>query len=151
MPIVRILSALVTLVAVVTLGAASTAQARSHTGPSMGAVSAAATTDPVGTEPPVDTELPVDTANPFFPEERSVTDCIGLVERPGCGSESRGGLHQNLAAIAMAAGLFLIFGRVGWVLLRSQQRAQDTTIADSPEAHRAQDTDDTNRSDDPSS
>ena len=76
----------------------------------------AAATDPVGTD------LPVDTANPFLPENRDVTDCVGTVQRPGCGSEARGGWHQNLVAIAMIGGLFIVFGRVAWVVVKAQRR-----------------------------
>ncbi len=71
--------------------------------------------------PPADE--PVTTANPFLPDQQDLTDCVGLVERPGCGSESRGGLHQNLVAIAMIAGLLVVFGRVAWVIRRSHQRS----------------------------
>lgn len=75
-----------------------------------------AATDPVGTD------LPVDTANPFLPENRDVTDCVGTIQRPGCGSAARGGWHQNLVAIAMIGGLFIVFGRVAWVVMKAQKR-----------------------------
>ncbi len=88
------------------------------TAPAAPVIDAAA---PAGTEPaPLDE--PVTTANEFLPDQRDLTDCVGLVERPGCGSESRGGLHQNLVAIAMVSGLAVIFGRVGWVTWRSSQQ-----------------------------
>lgn len=83
--------------------------------------------------PPTDvppTDEPVVTANPFLPDEQDLTDCVGLVERPGCGSESRGGLHQNLVAIVMIVGLLLVFGRVAWVIRRSQQRAAEAVSSD---------------------
>ena len=65
----------------------------------------------------------VDTANPFLPENRDLTDCVGTIERPGCGSESRGGWRQNLVAIVMVAGLLIVFGRVAWGVRRSQQQS----------------------------
>jgi hypothetical protein len=80
------------------------------------------------TVPP--TDEPIVTANPFLPEQQDLTDCVGLVERPGCGSESRGGLHQNLVAIVMIVGLLLVFGRVAWVIRRSQQRAAESVPSD---------------------
>jgi hypothetical protein len=85
------------------------------------------------TVPPASDEEngPVTTANPFFPDEQNLTDCVGLVERPGCGSESRGGLHQNLVAIIMVAGLLVVFGRVAWVIRRSHQRAADADTSPS--------------------
>jgi hypothetical protein len=84
--------------------------------------SAAATTpapDPIA---PATTELVVDEANPFLPDERDVTDCIGMLQRPGCGSESRGGWHQNAVAIVMVTGLVIVFGRVAWGVYRSQRK-----------------------------
>jgi hypothetical protein len=82
------------------------------------AVSAAAT-DP--TVPPSD-EVVVDEANPFLPDDRDLTDCVGMLQRPGCGSDARGGWHQNAVAIVMIAGLLLVFGRIAWSVRRSQQR-----------------------------
>jgi hypothetical protein len=32
-----------------------------------------------------------DTLNPFLPEDRSLGECISSVQKPGCGSEARGG------------------------------------------------------------
>ena len=61
---------------------------------------------------PVSTDVPVDTANPFLPEDADLTACVGTLQRPGCGSDQRGGWHQNLVAIAMIGGLLIIFGRV---------------------------------------
>ena len=81
---------------------------------------AATTPEPVA---PATTELIVDEANPFLPEERNVTDCIGMLQRPGCGSESRGGWHQNAVAIVMVTGLLIVFGRVAWGVRRSQKNA----------------------------
>ena len=67
-------------------------------------------------------EIVVDEANPFLPENRDLTECIGMLQRPGCGSEARGGWHQNAVAIVMIAGLLLVFGRVAWGVRRSQKQ-----------------------------
>ncbi len=85
-------------------------------------------TDPTTTTTvaPTSDEIVIDEANPFFPETRDLTDCIGTVERPGCGSEARGGWHQNLVAIAMIGGLLIVFGRVAWGVRRSQKNAAAT-------------------------
>ncbi len=72
---------------------------------------------------PPTTEIVVDEANPFLPENRDLSDCIGMLQRPGCGSESRGGWHQNAVAIVMVSGLFIVFGRVAWGVRRSQKNA----------------------------
>jgi hypothetical protein len=79
----------------------------------------AAPPDPV---PVASDDVTVDTANPFVPEDVDLTTCVGTLQRPGCGSESRGGWHQNLVAIAMVGGLLLVFGRIAWGVRRSQKR-----------------------------
>ena len=66
-------------------------------------------------------EIVVDEANPFLPENRDLTDCVGTLQRPGCGSEARGGWHQNAVAIVMISGLALVFGRVAWGIRRGQK------------------------------
>lgn len=78
---------------------------------------------PVST--PVDSTIPPEpptTVNEFFPENVDVTDCIGTVERPGCGSKSRGGWRQTLVFVAMIIGLLIIFARVGYALSRNRNR-----------------------------
>lgn len=82
---------------------------------------------PEPTTPPT-TELVIDEANPFLPENRDLTDCIGMLQRPGCGSEARGGWHQNLVAIVMVAGLLIVFGRVAWGVRRGQKNAKASTL-----------------------
>ncbi|MGA9275907.1 hypothetical protein [Ilumatobacter sp.] len=71
------------------------------TTPAVIAVDAAGAGDP----PPV-------TVSDFFPEENNLTDCLGLVERPGCGSEERGGWAQNVIFVLLVLGLGFIFWRV---------------------------------------
>ena len=73
---------------------------------------------------PVTTEVPVVTANPFLPEEADLTSCIGMLQRPGCGSEERGGWHQYLVAIAMVGGLLIVFGRVAWGVARNRRKSE---------------------------
>ena len=68
-------------------------------------------------------EIVIDEANPFLPENRDLTDCIGTLQRPGCGSEARGGWHQNAVAIVMVTGLLIVFGRVAWGVRRGQKNA----------------------------
>ena len=74
-------------------------------------------------------EIVVDEANPFLPETRDLTDCVGTLERPGCGSEARGGWRQNAVAVVMIAGLVLVFGRIAWGIRRGQKNAA-TTVPD---------------------
>jgi hypothetical protein len=81
-------------------------------------------TEPATTANTVPTdEIVIDEANPFLPETRDLTDCVGMLQRPGCGSEARGGWHQDLVAIAMVGGLLIVFGRVAWAVRRSQKNA----------------------------
>ena len=78
-----------------------------------------------GDEPePVPTEVPVVTANPFLPEEADLTSCIGMLQRPGCGSEERGGWHQYAVAAVMVGGLAIIFGRVAWGVARNRRNSE---------------------------
>lgn len=97
-------------------------------GPIAPQVASASSTDPTvpPTTLPAD-EIVVDEANPFLPENRDLTDCVGTLERPGCGSEARGGWHQNAVAIVMIGGLMLVFGRIAWSVRRGQKNAAVTT------------------------
>ena len=108
---VHILS--VSIITVALIGGAGTSSAAIAISP---VTPANATVDStVPDEPPT-------TANDFFPEERDVTDCIGTVERPGCGSKARGGWRQTLVFIAMFIGLFIIFGRVAVGVTRNRKK-----------------------------
>jgi len=52
------------------------------------------------------------TVSDFYPEDSNLSDCLGLVERPGCGSEARGGWRQTMVFVALAAGMAVIFWRI---------------------------------------
>jgi hypothetical protein len=95
---------------------------------------------PVGaTVPAPPDDVPVVTANPFIPEEQDLTDCIGLLQRPGCGSEARSGMHQYLVAAALAGGLLLIFGRIFWGVHRNRHRSESPPLDATPPAATPQD------------
>ena len=96
-------------------------------GPFAPQVASASSPDPTvpPTTVPTD-EIVIDEANPFLPETRDLTDCIGTLQRPGCGSEARGGWHQNAVAIVMIGGLALVFGRIAWGVRRGQKNAAVT-------------------------
>jgi hypothetical protein len=55
---------------------------------------------------------PLTTANEFFPESRDITDCIGVLEKPGCGSEDRGGWRQFAVLGVLVLGLTFVFGNI---------------------------------------
>ena len=69
------------------------------------------------------------TISDFYPEDSNLSDCVGLVERPGCGSEERGGWRQAAVFVVLAAGMALIFWRisVGIRRNRSDQPGNDRT------------------------
>lgn len=75
--------------------------------------------DPVVTEPIV--VRPPITANDFLPEERDVTDCIGVLERPGCGNENRGGWRQFAVLGALTLGLVVVFGNIARGVRRNRR------------------------------
>ena len=82
------------------LVAPAPASATSHV-----SLAAAAPADTIPDRPPV-------TVSEFFPDEQNLSDCLGLVERPGCGSEARGGWRQTLVFGVLVIGLALIFWRI---------------------------------------
>lgn len=59
-----------------------------------------------------DTSPPIDTINEFYPEDRSLGDCLSSLPKPGCGSDARGGWHQSLVLVAILAGLAFIAWRI---------------------------------------
>jgi hypothetical protein len=67
-----------------------------------------------------DSSQPVPTVSDFYPEDNNLSDCVGLVERPGCGSEARGGWRQALVFAALAGGL----GLVGWRVTQNVRKNQ---------------------------
>lgn len=64
---------------------------------------------------------PSTTINEFFPESNNVTDCIGALERPGCGNENRGGWRQSLLFFVMVGGLAVVFGRIAYSVTRNRR------------------------------
>ena len=76
----------------------------------------------VATAPPVSeptTTEPVVT-NDLIPDNNNITDCVGTVQRPNCGSKARADGHTYLVFLALAAGLVFI----GWRIARGV-RARD--------------------------
>ena len=58
------------------------------------------------------TAPPPDTINDFLPEQRNIGDCLGALQRPGCGSEARGGWRQGLIFLALLGGLAVVAARI---------------------------------------
>jgi hypothetical protein len=55
--------------------------------------------------------------NDFVPD-RNISECVGLVERPDCGSESKGGLGMTLTFVALLLGLGVVLGRIAMSVRR---------------------------------
>ena len=83
---------------------------------------AAAAAAPDPTVPPA--TAPVVTANEFLPTDRDLTDCVGVLEKPGCGSEERGGTATTVVFVVMLLAMVFIFGRIA-MGVRQNRRAID--------------------------
>ena len=77
---------------------------------------------PSPTAPPA--TVPVVTANEFLPTDRDLSDCVGVLEKPGCGSQARGGTAITVVFIIMLLAMVLIFARIA-VGVRQNRRAID--------------------------
>ena len=64
---------------------------------------------------------PPTTVDDFLPENQNLGDCLGTLERPGCGSEGRGGWRQTLVFVVMGVGLAIVFGRIAWAVRRTRR------------------------------
>ena len=67
---------------------------------------------------------PVVTANEFLPTDRDLSDCVGVLEKPGCGSEERGGTATTVVFIVMLLAMVVIFARIA-IGVRQNRRAID--------------------------
>ena len=94
-----------------------------------GRIGVAAAASPPTTEGPTNT-VPDSTFNDFIPEQRSISDCISAVPKPGCGSESRSDWHQWLVLIALAGGMAF----VGWRVVAGLRRPASEPASE-PEPH----------------
>jgi len=61
--------------------------------------------------------------NDFMPQEANLSDCLGSLPRPGCGSDARGGWRQYLTMGVLSLGLAF----VGWRIARGV-RARDAVV-----------------------
>jgi hypothetical protein len=53
-----------------------------------------------------------DTANVFTPDDQNVSSCVGTLERPDCGSKSKGGWRMYLTFAVLIGGMSFVFWRV---------------------------------------
>lgn len=85
-----------------------------------------------GTEP---VDPPPITVNEFFPQDRSLSDCLSALPKPGCGSEARGGMHQTAVFAALVLGLLVIGTRIVFAIRRrdaANMPSDDTPADDAP-------------------
>ena len=75
-------------------------------------------------------DAPPPTFNEFLPEDRSITDCISALPRPGCGSKARGGWRQRLVLYLLVLGLSALVALV----VRGARRARPTRTSPSDHA-----------------
>lgn len=61
--------------------------------------------------------------NDFIPEDQNVGTCIGAVDRPDCGSKSKGGWRMYLTFAVLLSGM----GFIGWRIARSI-KARDSVM-----------------------
>ncbi|MEQ1699801.1 MAG: hypothetical protein ABMA25_06810 [Ilumatobacteraceae bacterium] len=61
--------------------------------------------------------------NDFLPEDQNVGTCIGAVDRPDCGSKSKGGWRMYLTFAVLLSGMAFI----GWRIARSI-KARDAVV-----------------------
>jgi hypothetical protein len=109
-------AALALFAGVLTLGACS------GQNPYQAAESAnSAVTSPDVTTPAGGSSSVVD--NDFIPEDQNVGTCIGAVDRPDCGSKSKGGWRMYLTFAVLLSGM----GFIGWRIARSI-KARDAVV-----------------------
>lgn len=68
---------------------------------------------------------PVVNDNEFLPQRENITECIGAVERPNCGSEAKGGWQMYLTFGVLIAGM----GFIAWRVVRSV-KARDAVMVE---------------------
>jgi len=52
-------------------------------------------------------------ADNVFTPDANISSCVGTLERPDCGTKTKGGWHMTLVFTVLIAGLAFVFWRVG--------------------------------------
>jgi hypothetical protein len=87
------------------------------------------------------TEQAPPVSNVFIPDDQDLTDCVGTLDRPNCGSDEKGGWHFYLTMLALTGGLAFI----GWRVSKGI-RARDAALNASVTSERPADPSTTPRS-----
>ncbi len=100
------------LVAVLVMFAPTGAAGASATRPADAARTAAVSA------PPPNTNVPTPTDNPFIPTKQNLSDCVGTMELPNCGSPKKGDSRTYLTFAVLMLGM----GFIGWRIVVSVRR-----------------------------
>ena len=73
-------------------------------------------------------QAPASETNVFTPEDANVSSCVGTMERPDCGSKSKGGWRMYLTFAVLMSGM----GFIGWRIARSIR--QRDAVLNAPKA-----------------
>lgn len=103
------------LLAVAVFGGTATLTAHAGDTPQLAA--------PAGAEAPIDTSTVTTEGNVYVPGDENVSSCVGTLERPDCGSKSKGGWRMYLTFAVLMAGM----GFIGWRIARGI-RARDAVV-----------------------
>jgi hypothetical protein len=93
-----------------------------------------ASADPAPPSVPAGPEV-VGTVNEFIPENANLSDCVGSLPRPDCGSDARGGWRQTLLFAVIVAILVVIGVRLAFAVRR---RDEQVNVGSAPEADAAE-------------
>ena len=67
---------------------------------------------------------PATTDNDFIPTDQNLTDCVGTLEKPNCGSTNKNDAHMYLTFGVLMGGMALIGWRIA-VAIRKRDREID--------------------------
>jgi hypothetical protein len=67
--------------------------------------------------------------NDFIPEDQNLSDCVGTLQRPDCGSTGKGDWHSYLAFGVLLAGM----GFIGWRIVVGVRQRDAVQAAPPPE------------------
>ena len=118
------------MIALVALAAAATLAPGPVVGAS-GSVSATGLVAAVVSDDEV--AAPPDTVSDFYPDANDLSNCLGLVEKPGCGSSSRGGWRQTAVFALLAVGLGIVIWRITVGLRANRIVRSDSATGERPE------------------
>lgn len=77
-----------------------------------------------GSSPVIETPT---TDNEFIPTDQNLSDCVGTLERPNCGSNSKEDAHMYITFAVLMGGMALIGWRIA-VAVRRRDRELDERV-----------------------